>query len=125
MVQWPGGNHESLGIPFLELSEACGTHRLEAQLESQQQGGRPGPLEDMPAEVATILGISRVMTQFSKLLTELQETIQGLSVDTLKVQTPGVPSSGRRHPLVGVRGIRGNSEQGTTSSSGGPRWGGV
>ncbi|XP_047653709.1 E3 ubiquitin ligase TRIM40 [Phacochoerus africanus] len=65
----------------------CGTHRLEAGLERQldalaRQG--PGHLEDVPAEVSRLLGISRAITYLSNLVTDLETVAKKLDVNMLK-----------------------------------------
>eukprot|EP00069_Balaena_mysticetus_P006452 bmy_18647T0 len=71
----------------------CRTHRLEAELERQHRAGRqldalpqqrPGQLEDMPAEVSRITGISRAMIQLSSLVTELEGMAKKLDASLLK-----------------------------------------
>ncbi|TKC37316.1 hypothetical protein EI555_006132, partial [Monodon monoceros] len=71
----------------------CRTHRLEAELERQHRARRqldalpqqrPGQLEDMPAEVSRIPGISRAMIQLSSLVTELEGMAKKLDASLLK-----------------------------------------
>lgn len=84
---------EPQGICFPWVQADCGAPRLEAELESQQQDTlveqRPDPPGDTPE--AKIPDISRAIAQLSSLVSALEKTIQGLGVDTLKVQTRALP----------------------------------
>ncbi|XP_073666607.1 E3 ubiquitin ligase TRIM40 isoform X2 [Tursiops truncatus] len=65
--------------------DICELQRLRAQEEERLQAmQRPGQLEDMPAEVSRIPGISRAMIQLSSLVTELEGMAKKLDASLLK-----------------------------------------
>ncbi|XP_022418052.1 tripartite motif-containing protein 40 [Delphinapterus leucas] len=80
-------------LQAMQFQADCRTHRLEAELERQHRARRqldafpqqrPGQLEDMPAEVSRIPGISRAMIQLSSLVTELEGMAKKLDASLLK-----------------------------------------
>nr|BAD83390.1 tripartite motif-containing 40 [Sus scrofa] len=64
--------------------DACELQRLRAQEERLQTAQGPGHLEDVPAEVSRLLGISRAITYLSNLVTDLETVAKKLDVNMLK-----------------------------------------
>lgn len=60
--------------------------QTESQLDALPQQW-PDQLKGMPAEVSGILDISRIITQLSSLVTDLERTAKKLDANMLKVHT--------------------------------------
>ncbi|KAB1261331.1 Tripartite motif-containing protein 40 [Camelus dromedarius] len=84
---------EEKKLQAVQFQVDCGTHRLEAELETQHQTRRqlealsqqqPDQLEDVPAEMSRIFDISRAIVQLSRLVTDLERMARKLDANLLK-----------------------------------------